>query len=102
MLVVPDARVQPDILAAVLVHVAVVAVALRVEFRREIKGVVIAFQVAVLARVDMLDNGRIGIAQQDRPAAAQHVIQKGLARVGVKERFTGSDGDMIGQFLDQC
>ncbi len=52
---VADARIEEDIVATVLVHVAIVAVALRVIFGGQGEGVVVAFQIAVFARVEVID-----------------------------------------------
>ena len=54
---VADARIEEDIVATVLVHVPIVAVALRVIFGGQREGVVVAFQIAVLARVEVIDFG---------------------------------------------
>ena len=81
-IVVPDPRVQPHVAAAVLAHIAEVAVALRIILAGDGKPVVIALRVAVLAAEQVNDL----VAAHDKGiAAAQEVIQIALADVGVKQ-----------------
>ena len=55
----------------------------------------------MLARVDVVDVLAGFVTQQERPAAAQHVIQEILGAVGIKIWLTGVRGHAPGQLAGQ-
>ena len=94
---IPQARLQQNIAAAILADIPEVAVALRVEFGGEEEVVVIALGVAVFAGVDV-----VGVAAgEDGRAAAQEVVEIGLADVGIEARVGGLGGDGVGEGFDE-
>jgi hypothetical protein len=95
-----DARFEPDVLPPVLQDVTEVAVALGVELRGDVEVVVVPFEVAVLAGVDVLDDVVV-FAEQDRPAATEDVVEERLASVLVERLVGGLDGDVVGQVASE-
>ena len=78
---IPHARLKPHVTAAVLIHVAVIAVSLRQISRLNQETVVVSFQIPVLAGIYVI-NQRLGpIGQTQRHASAQNIVQISLSAV---------------------
>ncbi len=92
---VAHGRVEQHVAAPVLVDIAVRCIALRIELRGEVKAVVISFQVAVPAAIEVIARA----VQLDGPAAAQDVIQQRLPAITVEASVSRACSHRGGQRL---
>ena len=91
-------RCEENITPSVLVHVAEIAVALRVELRQHTEIIVVPLQIAVFSGIHVED---LVIRQLNGIAAPQHVVHISVLTVRIEIRIRGLRPDMPAQFRHQ-